>query len=432
MGSKSTFVERIAHSRAPQIAVGLVLVLFVGVAWWRFSDASVLAEMTVKARSGLVTVLRGGETIEVTDSTSLKPRDVVQTHDGGEAVVRLEGDRLLTLAPESKIKIRDARGVESQGGSLLADTSESLSVTFGGARAVTSSAIFRIDRGISAARIGSYEGRVTLSAPGEERLVIGRLFQASPSVNFMPESAVPYDFNVADPWDRLHLDRVIALQEELDQLSAGLETQVGRERPGLDYFSALQNGADVAFMKPYLRRDPINLIVGFTVASHADGPLGASFRRAFDLYDRGAEWSVAATIMGVELEAVLADLEDIATVAVEAASGGDDSFTAAAAALAEGGGKLPPPGTDPVPTDAPPGTNPPPTQAPPPPSDKPDPPDECGNVVTCGAEDLTEPLEPTPSPSPGPTDDPDEGEDEGPLQIINDGGKGIKDTVGGL
>src|SRR5688500_11322085 len=98
MGSKSTFVERIAHSRTPQIAVGLVLVLFVGVAWWRFSDASVLAEMTVKNRAGLVTILRSGETIEVGDSASLKPRDVVQTHSAGEAVVRLEGDRLLTLA----------------------------------------------------------------------------------------------------------------------------------------------------------------------------------------------------------------------------------------------------------------------------------------------------------------------------------------------
>ncbi|HYP22085.1 MAG TPA: hypothetical protein VEV43_00765 [Actinomycetota bacterium] len=431
MGSKSTFVERIAHSRAPQIAVGLVLVLFVGVAWWRFSDASVLEEMTVKKRAGIVTVLRGGETIEVGDSTSLKPRDVVQTHSSGEAVIRLEGDRLLTLAPDSKVRVRDARGVESQGGSLLADTSESLTVTFGGTRASTSSATIRIDRGISAARVGSYEGRVTLSAPGEERLVIGRLFQASPSVNFMPESAVPYDFNVADQWDRLHLDRVIALQEELDQLSAGLETQVEGERPGLDYFSALQDGADVSFLKPYLRRDPINLLVGFTIASHEDGPLGASFRRAFDLFDRGAEWSVAATIMGVKLEAVLADLEDIATVAVEAASGGDDSFTAAAAVLAEGG-KLPPPGTGPVPTNAPPGTNPPPTQPPPSPTDKPNPPDECSNVVTCGAEDLTEPLEPTPSPSPGPTDDPDEGEDEGPLQILNQGGKGIKDAVGGL
>lgn len=426
MGSKSTLVERIAHSRAPQIAVGLVLVLFVGVAWWRFSDASELAEMTVKRRAGVVTIFRAGETIEVGDSTSLKPRDVVQTHSSGEAVVRLEGNRLLTLAPDSKIKVRDERAVESQSGSVLAETSDPLVVTFGGGRATTPEAIFRVDRGVSAARVASYEGRVTLSAPGEERLAVGSLFEASPSVNFMPQAAAPYDFDSSDPWDRLHLDHVIALQEELDQLSAGLEAQIGRERPGLDYFAALEKNADVSFLRPYLKRDPLNLLIGFNVAVHDDAPLAASFRRAFSLYDRGAEWAVAAAIMDVELEAVIADLEDIATVAVVAASGGDDSFTAAAAALADSGQQVQP-GDEVAPTQ-PPATNLPPTQPPPSqrPTENPDPPDECENFGECTIEDVTEPLDPSPTPSPKPTEDP---EDEGPLNILN--GKSVTDAVGG-
>ena len=419
MGSNSTIIERFAHTRAPQIAVGLVLVLFVGVAWWRFSDASELAEMTVKRRAGAVTVLRAGETIEVDDSTSLEPRDVVQTHSSGEAVVRLEGNRLLTLAPDSKIRIRDERGVESQGGSVLATTSDPVVVAFGGARATTSRGAFRIDRGVSAARVGSYEGRVTLSAPGEERLVVGPLYQAAPSVNFMPKTAVPYDFDATDPWDRLHLEEVIALQEELDQLSAGLEAQIGRERPGLDYFSALEKNADVSFMKPYMKRDPINLLVGFTIAAHDDGPLASSFRRAFSLYDQGAEWAVAGAIMGIDLELVVADLEDIANVAVAAASGGNDSFTAAQAALANSGqppGPGDPPPTGPPPSDAPP-TEPPPTK---PPTEDPDPPDECPDFGSCTIQDVTEPLDPSPSPTPKPTDDP--GEDEGPLDILSGGG----------
>lgn len=421
-------IERIAHSRTPQIAVGLVLAMFVAVAWWRFSDASVLAEMSVKRRAGAVTILRGGETIEVGDSTSLEPGDVVQTHSPGEAVVRLEGNRLLTLAPESKIKIRDESGVESQGGSVLADTSDALSVTFGGGRATTSDATFRIDRGVSAARVASYDGRVVLSAPGEERLTLASLFQASPSVNFMPQAATPYDFDASDPWDRLHLDQVIALQEELDQLSAGLETQIGRERPGLDFFSALERNADVSFMRPYLKRDPLNLLIAFNVAVHDDAPLGTSFRRAFSLYDRGAEWAVAAAIMGVKVEAVIADLEDIAAVAVVAASDGDDSFTAAAAALADAGA-TPPPGGQTLPTDAPPPTNPPPTEPPPSqkPTDNPTPPDECQTFGECTIQDAVEEIGPSPTPSPQPTEDP---EDEGPLNILNGGGKsGVADAV---
>lgn len=425
MGSKSTFVERIAHSRTPQIAVGLVLVLFVGVAWWRFSDASELAEMTVKRRAGVVTIFRAGESIDVGDSTSLKPDDVVQTHSAGEALVRLEGNRHLTLAPDSKIRIRDERSVESQGGSVLAETSDSLAVTFGGGRATTSGATFRVDRGISAARVGSYSGRVTLSAPGEERLTLGSLFQASPSVSFMPQAPVPYDFEGSDEWDRLHLGEVIALQEELDQLSAGLETQIGRERPGLDYFAALEKNANVSFMKPYLKRDPLNLLIAFNIAVHDDAPLASAFRQAFSLYDRGAEWAVAAAIMKVRLQAVIADLEDIASVAVLASSDGNDSFTAAAAAFAEAG-KLPPPGGSVDPT-APPGTNPPPTKPPTQkPTDNPDPPDECQNFGECTIEDVTEPLDPSPTPTP--SEDPEE--DEGPLRILG-GGKSVTDAAGG-
>lgn len=429
MGSKSTVIDRIAHSRAPQIAVGLVLVLFIGVAWWRFSDASELAEMTVKRRGpGVVTVLRAGETIQVEDSTSLQPRDVVQTGSSGEALVRLEGGRLLSLSPDSKMRIRDARSVESQGGSILAQTSDALSVAFGGARATTPSATFRIDSVVSAARVGVYEGRVTVGAPGQERRVIGPLFEVAGSFNAVLPAPRPYDFDTTDPWDRLHLEEVIALQEELDQLSAGLQAQIRSERPGLDYFAALEKQADVSFLRPYLKRDPINLLVAFVIARNDDGPLATSFRRAYSLYDRGAEWSIAAAIMEVRLATVVADLEDIANVTVVAGSGGADSFTAAAAELADSGRVPTGPGDLPAPT-APPGgpTAPPPTSPPTqPPTDKPDPPEECQNFAECTAEDVFDEVGPSPTPTPEPTEDPEEEDpDDGPLNILNGTGGGL-------
>lgn len=421
MGSNSTVVERFARSRAPQVAVGLVIVLFVGVAWWPFSDASELEEMTVKRRGGAVVVLRGGETIEVKDETSLKPRDVVQTQSSGEAVVRLQGSRLLTLAPDSKILVRDHRSVESQTGSVLASTDDPLDLTFGSVEASTSGATFRFDRGVSAGRVATYKGAVTLSAPGQERLPVRRLFQADPTLNTVPASAAPYDVDGADPWDRLHLQDVISLQEELDQLAAGLSAQVGNERPGRDYFSALAGGKDVSFLRPHLRRAPINLLVGFTIALH-DGkrPLARSFGAAFSLYDRGAQWGVAAAIMRVKLSKVLADLEDIASVAVVAGAGGQESFTAAAGAQsATGEIPAPPRGGGPAPTGNP--TAPPATGDPtaPPPTQTPKPPSECQNFGQCTIQDLQEGVQGSPSPTPKPTDDP---EDEGPLDVLGNGG----------
>jgi hypothetical protein len=420
MGPKSTLIDRFARSRAPQLAVGLVLVLFIGVVWWPFSDASELEEMTVKRRAGRVIVLRAGETIEVKDETSLQPRDVVHTQSSGEAMVRLQGSRLLTLAPESKIRVDDHRSVDSQGGSILATTEDPLTVSFGDVEVTSSNAAFRLDRGVSAARVASYRGFVTLSSPGDEGLRFGPLFQVEHSVSLAAASAAPYKVDAADPWDRLYLDEVISLQEELDQLASGLSAQIGNQRPGLDYFSALARGRDVSFVRPYLRRDPVNLLVGFTIAQHdAKRTLAGSFRQAFSLYDRGAEWGVAAAILHVKLNRVLADLEDIATVAVVTGADGGASFTAATAAQSATGQIPAPPGDDPGPPGDP--TNAPPTNPPtnPPTSDPTKPPDECENFADCLREDVEEEVQPSPSPTPKPTDDP---EGDGPLDVLGSGG----------
>jgi hypothetical protein len=420
MGSKTTLMSRAATATSSKVAVGLVLALFAGTACWPFSDDAELAEMTVKRSEGHVVILRGDETIEVEDETSLEPRDVVQTQSSGEALVRLEGERLLTLASDSRIRIKDAETVESQSGSLLAETKDPIEVFFGSVTANSEAGAIRVDRGVSTARIAAYRGAVTVSAPGEERLEVQSLFEAAPSANAVPALPAPYDMDSTDPWDRSHLGEVMALQEELDQLTAGLKALIGAQRPGLGYFSTLAGGQDVGFMKPYLRRAPINLLVGFTIASHDSGkPLAASFQEAFSLYERGAQWAVAAAIMDVKLDVALADLEDIATVAVASSSEGD-SFTLASAVLSEAG-EVPPPPT------GPPGRQPlPPTQAPPssgptaaPPTSTAPPPDECGNSISCTVDDIEDEVSGGGSPTPEPTDPPDDPpDDEGPLDII--------------
>ncbi|HEV2756613.1 MAG TPA: hypothetical protein VG318_12660 [Actinomycetota bacterium] len=421
MGSKTTLISRAAATRSSKVAVGLVLALFAGAAWWPFSGASELAEMTVQRREGRVTIVRGNETIEVEDETSLKPRDVVQTESSGEALVRLEGDRLLTLASNSKIRVKDASSVESQSGSVLADAGDGIEVQFSSFTASSPNGTIRIDRGVSATRVASYRGTVTLGAPGEERLQVRSLFEAVPSANAVPAAPVPYDLDAGDPWDRRYLDHVVDLQEELDQLTGGLRTSIGNQRAGLGYFSTLAGGADVGFLRPYLRRPTVNLLVGFTIASHdTDRSLPASFREAFSLYKRGAKWAVAAAIMDVKLNAVVADLEDIATVAVASSSSGE-SFTLASATLSEAGEVPPAPGEpgpgDPLPPTSPPTGGVDPTQ-PPKPTDQP-PPSECPSYAQCTINEAVSGVSPSSSPTPQPTDPPDDPpDDEDPLDIF--------------
>ncbi|MFN2587635.1 MAG: hypothetical protein ABR613_05920 [Actinomycetota bacterium] len=419
MGTKTSLISRAAATRSSKVAVGLVLALFAGTACWPFSDDSELAEMTVQRREGRVLILRGSETIEVEDETSLKPRDVVQTQSTGEALVRLEGDRLLTLASDSKIRIKDASTVESQSGSILADAGDALEVRFSSFTASSSSGTIRIDRGVSATRVASYRGAVTVGAPGEERLQVRTLFEAVPSANAVPSAPTPYDIDSSDPWDRRYLEDVVELQEELDQLTGGLQAQIGDQRPGLGYFGTLAGGQDVGFLRPYLKRSPVNLLVGFTIASHDRGAsLAESFREAFSLYDRGAEWAVAAAIMDVKLNAVVADLEDIAAVAVASSAQGA-SFTLAAAALSEAGEIPPPPGEEPPPG----ATLPPPTDGgggtqPPKPTDQPQP-SECPNYAQCTINEAVSGVSPSSSPTPEPTNPPDDPPDDGdPIDIF--------------
>jgi hypothetical protein len=420
MGSKSTLISRAAATRSSKLAVGLVLALFAGTACWPFSDDSELAEMTVQRHEGRVVILRGDETIEVEDETSLEPRDVVSTQSSGEALVRLEGDRLLTLASNSKITIKDARSVESQSGSILAEAGDAIEVQFSSFTASSSNGTIRIDRGVSATRVASYRGAVTVGAPGEERLQVRSLFETVPSANAVPRSPAPYDIDSGDAWDRRYLDDVVELQEELDQLTGGLRTTIGRQRPGLGYFGTLAGGRDVGFMRPYLKRAPVNLLVGFTIASHdTDRPLAAAFREAFSLYERGAEWAVAAAIMDVKLNAVVADLEDIAAVAVASSSSGE-SFTLASATLSESGlvPTQPPGGPDPtLPPTSPPTDGGGATQ-PPNPTDQP-PPSECPSYAQCTINEVTSGVPGGGSPTPEPTDPPDDPPgDHDPIDIF--------------
>lgn len=423
MGSKTALISRAAATRSSKVAVGLVLALFAATAYWPFSDDSALAEMTVQRHDGRVVILRGAETIEVEDETSLKPRDVVQTQSSGEALVRLEGDRLLTLAANSKIRINDARSVESQSGSILADAGDGIEVEFSSFTASSSSGTIRIDRGMSATRVASYRGAVTVGAPGEERLQVRSLFEAVPSANAVPAAPAPYDIDAGDPWDRQYLEHVVDLQEELDQLAGGLRALSGSQEPGLGYFSTLAGGRDVGFMRPYMKRSAVNLLVGFTIASNdSDRSLAAAFREAFSLYERGAKWGVAAAIMDVKLNAVVADLEDIATVAVASSSSGE-SFTLASATLSEAG-EAPLPPAEPAPGDPVPPTSVPTdgggTQ-PPKPTDQP-PPSECPSYAQCTVNEVVSGVSPSSSPTPKPTDPPDDPpDDKDPLNILGNG-----------
>ena len=123
-----------------------VLALLAGTACWPFGGEEQLTPMTLKRESGEVFVIRGGERIEVADEVSLRPADEIQTLEEGRARLRLEGERLAEIAPETEIRVIDPGAVEAENGSILVDAGDVTRVRFGEVEAEGRESVFRIDR----------------------------------------------------------------------------------------------------------------------------------------------------------------------------------------------------------------------------------------------------------------------------------------------
>lgn len=397
-----------------KLSIPIAICLLAGVAFWPFDGEQALAAMSLRKKGeGKVEILRGTEPIEVgTDDVPVEPGDLIRTYKGAQAQVALEGDRVaflggvgaaLTGGPAAQMRIIDTKSVETETGTVVAEAKEPMEVVFGDATARSDNGVIRIDRRSGSARAAAYAGRAMLSAPGEANIELDRLME-SPATASDLRPPQPYQLNPDDAFDSLHLLDVIELEQRLGQISLGLESQLGPQKPNLDYFRALAGGKDVSALKPYMNRPTIELLLGFTVASNTD-ELGfaPALRQAFGHRDQGGTWGVIAAILRSVHRALVADLTSIAvsTNAVAAGAGENAQFTVAAAQEATEGGIAP---VEPVPGDDPGGEDPEPPDDPggedPEPPDDEEPAEDCSSSAECGVDDVRERFLPSPDPSP--------------------------------
>ena len=335
----------------------LIVSVVAGTACWPFGDDALLAEMTIRRQSGgVVTIVRGSQQIPVTnEDVPVQPGDVIRTTDDGVANLRLEGDRQAWIAQVgdsrggTETRILGTDGLDGRSGTIVAAAIDPMRVRFGDVVAGGGDAIFRIDQYAGAARAASYDGTVRLTAPGEAAVEMDRLHEVQASAGDL-RTARPYQLDPNDPFDRRELAAVITLQAELDVLGSALQSQLGRQRPSLDYFEVLAD-RNVDAMKPFLRRPPADLLTAFTIATNTDAsPFATAIKDAFALRDDGGEWGVVAAILRSNPRLLLADLNDIivATGAVAGGQGDTAEFTLAAAEAADEGTTIsePPPDSD--------------------------------------------------------------------------------------
>lgn len=409
---------KVRHYLAVLLALAALAAVSVGV---YFGDSGDFGAMTLrKIGDGKVEIHRGNEVIVVgADDESLEPQDVIVTGRDGDAVLNLEEGRQVTVARKTRLRIKSTTVVEAQQGSLLAQAKAPMEVLFDDVTARFSSARFRLDRGFGSARAASYTGSVRLESPGEPRVQLETLFQVDVAAGDLPEVVAPYRLSLRDAWDKQHLRAVVDLTQDLDLLATGFARQVDDSRPGLAYFSGLSN-ENVSFMQPYLSRPVDDLLVAFTIADNdPDLSMKNSFREAFDLFDDGAAYGVAATILGAKSSPLVAQLEELIvdTGAVAADGGaGSASFGPGTASGGSAGGASEPGETTTTSGDGE-------TVTGAVGGETHEEVDDCSNVVSCGVQDVQDEIDPDPEPNTAPEEeeDPDLG------AVPGGGGGGLLD-----
>lgn len=394
-----------------KIALLLAAAVLAGVAC---ADQDALRDMELRLESGAVNVIRDGETITVEGTLGLRPGDVIVSKADALAQFALEGGadaRQGQIQGDSRLLVRSTTSVETQQGNVLMRVKEPTKVVVDGVTASASEGTFRVDRRLGSVRAAAYTGSLLLDAPGQNDLRLPRLYQATIVAGDLPNQSRPYQLDLQDPWDTVVLEQVVELEQTLAALSRGFTGQIGRQRPGIDYFRALADGDNVRFMRRYLSRKPSDLLIGFTVARTSDRALRPTFEDAFDLFDAGARWGVAAAILEVQARPIVAQLEDLilGTGAVAASGGGNASFDLAAAAAGGSDGGISSStssgttgsGTGSTTTNDPNTTNS--DQPKDKPKNPPKDPDECSNSAECTVQELEDELFPDEEPSPTPT-----------------------------
>jgi hypothetical protein len=312
-------------------SVVLVVALFSGAC---SSDGDDLGAMELERTGGHVEIHRGDQVIKVTDVEKLEPQDVIETGPDGVARLSLDGDNEVAMRGSSRLRIRSTTAIEGEGGGLVATaTGDEMKVLFGDVTATFSDAQFRLDRGFGSARAASYSGEITLDSPGQPMVTLPALNEVDVAAGDLPDAPSPYELDIYDGWDKEYLPEVVDLTEELDALATGFARQLA-SRPPLGYLANLAGGSNIGFVRSYLRRPPADLLVGFTIANNDQNrSLKQSFDLAFELHDDGALWGVAATIMDVRTEPLVAQLEDLildTEVLAAGGGGGTADFTIAA------------------------------------------------------------------------------------------------------
>jgi hypothetical protein len=298
-------------------ALGVVLLVSVGLAGCRHSSSPTAARLTV---AGQAEVTRPGEEQrEVTTASNLRVGDRVQLRQGTGSI-RLTNGRTLELRLGSDVellasaKASPAKPVVMGGDVLVTSGDQPFGVATPGAD-VNVAGTARISRGV-ALLVATYQGSAVLASGGNTINIPALRQAAMPPAGAFPSHPSPLEPSASDSWDQRFLSDAIELGNQLAARSQGFTAQLGPNegRTGV-YFRGLFPGlATEPAFDPSLvsaTRPPGETLVGAAIVLQATrGSFADRWAAVFGFHDQGAPWGLVALDQGVSRVPLLQAVED--------------------------------------------------------------------------------------------------------------------------
>lgn len=270
-------------------------------------DAATVAEgsrATFAVEDGEWTEAEAGATVP--DGAEVRPV-------GGE--LRLEfRTGSVRLSPDAAAVVTAERVTVDRGEALVASNG-ALSGTVDDTT-VAGQAQYRLTSGL-AARVGVYEGAVTVRRPAQERAVPA-LRELDLSA-FRLGSEEPLQYREDDAWDRDLLGAAIAFDGEAARLTRGLDVELGRRPLKARFYRQFTQPTVLSILTnhaPTARRGafgpPSDLMLTLFVAEAAAGDaVKPAVREVVDLREAGARWGLIAVELEVSSEKVVAAIDGL-------------------------------------------------------------------------------------------------------------------------
>jgi len=259
-------------------------------------------------------------TLQLADGSTSTPRSgtkvpkgaTVLTATGGSATLTTAG-RVVILGSDTAVTVFDGRREQLRRGLVMVDARRAGDLQLDAGAATVSTpkgALTRVERGVLL-RVASFREDADVRATGRKATVtVTSLHQVQVPAGGLPGRVTALGLTL-DTWERRYARDLVTDDIDLSSLAVGLDrdpTSGGAVATALPaaYVAASPSPAGLPASEQSL---------GYLIAQAAEEPSPATFAEVRRLRDEGGSWGVVAALVGADVAAVSAALNDVVTPA---------------------------------------------------------------------------------------------------------------------